>query len=74
MLKPDVTNFNRYQKGREAASKEMDHPDFDVNVAINPLNLTPQIMRSNMDTFVNLLSQGGQHNDYVMRALPRVQN
>ena len=34
MLKPDVTNFNRYQRGREAASKEMDHLDFDVNVAI----------------------------------------
>ena len=34
MLKPDVTNFNRYQRGREAASKEMDHPDFDLDAAI----------------------------------------
>ena len=62
MLKPDVTNFNRYQKGREAASKEMDHPDFDVNVAIESFKFDPQIMRSSMDTFVNLLSQGGQRN------------
>jgi hypothetical protein len=34
MLKPDVTNFNRYQRGREAASKEMDRPDFDLSAAI----------------------------------------
>ena len=34
MLKPDVTNFNRYQRGREAASEEMDHPDFDLSAAI----------------------------------------
>ena len=41
MLKPDVTNFNRYQSGREAASKEMDHPDFDVNVAIAAFEYDP---------------------------------
>ena len=41
MLKPDVTNFNRYQRGREAASKEMDRPDFDVNVAIASFEYDP---------------------------------
>jgi hypothetical protein len=41
MLKPDVTNFNRYQRGREAASKEMDHPDFDVNGAIASFEYDP---------------------------------
>ena len=34
MLKPDVTNFNHYQRGREVASEEMNHPDFDLDAAI----------------------------------------
>jgi hypothetical protein len=34
MFKPDVINYNRYQRGRETASKEMQHADFDVNAAI----------------------------------------
>ena len=37
----DVTNFNRYQRGREAASKEMDHPDFNVDVAIESFKYDP---------------------------------
>tara|TARA_R110000796_G_scaffold40570_1_gene100390 strand:+ start:401 stop:592 length:192 start_codon:yes stop_codon:yes gene_type:complete len=41
MLKPDVTNFNRYQRGREAASEEMEHSDFDVNSAIASFKYDP---------------------------------
>ena len=37
----DVINYNHYQRGRERASEEMKHPDFDVVSAIASFDFDP---------------------------------
>jgi len=41
MSELDVINYNNYQRGRQRASEEMEHPEFDVFSAIASFDFDP---------------------------------